>query len=146
MSTLVRQLMAAAVLGHHHQAIRIGTAVLAAKYKSNNLHGVAELANDLGTSYRHLQRLTEAMESHRTALAIADTVGELHVRAAALNELALTLIVGGRASEALGRHRKALGRHRKALALATRIGHPYEQGRALDGIAGCLVDTDPAEA
>lgn len=126
-------------LGHHHQAIRIGTAVLAAKYKSNNLHGVAELANDLGTSYRHLQRLTEAMESHRTALAIADTVGELHVRAAALNELALTLIVGGRASE-------ALGRHRKALALATRIGHPYEQGRALDGIASCLVDTDPAEA
>jgi hypothetical protein len=36
--------------------------------------------------------------------------------------------------------------HRQALELATRINHPYEQGRALAAIAEHLDADDPAEA
>ncbi|MFG1949618.1 hypothetical protein [Micromonospora sp. NPDC048830] len=36
--------------------------------------------------------------------------------------------------------------HRRALELATRVAHPYEQGRALAALADHLAGDDPDEA
>ncbi|MFG1657969.1 hypothetical protein ACGFIY_15725 [Micromonospora chersina] len=46
----------------------------------------------------------------------------------------------------VGRQEESAAMFRQALDIATRIAHPYEQARALSGLAEHLADTDPEEA
>jgi len=126
-------------LGHLDQAVRLIKASLGHRCRTGNRFGEAEMINELGVAYRRLGRLDEAVWQHQAALGVVTVCGERHVESAALNDLGLTLAVAGRGTE-------AVEMHERALALATRISHPYEQGRALAGIAACCVPDDPAEA
>ncbi|MBQ1015872.1 tetratricopeptide repeat protein, partial [Micromonospora sp. M51] len=120
-------------------AIRILMASLALRDRTGHRYAEAEVRNDLGIAYRGLGRLVEAQQQHEAARQLSITSGERHVEAAALNELGRTLLAQGRGGE-------AVEMHQAALRLATRISHPYEQGRALAGLADCFARADPAEA
>ena len=61
------------------------------------------------------------------------------MQAAILNDLGHTLAGSGRTDA-------AVASHRHALALATRIAHPYEQGRALAALADHLGEDEREEA
>ncbi|MET8463086.1 AfsR/SARP family transcriptional regulator [Micromonospora zamorensis] len=126
-------------MGDLPQAIRILRASLALRDRTGHRYAEAEVRNDLGIAYRGLGRLSEAQQEHETARELSIGSGERHVEAAALNELGRTLLAQGRGGE-------AFERHQEALRLATRIAHPYEQGRALAGLAEHFVRVDPVEA
>ncbi|RQW94731.1 AfsR/SARP family transcriptional regulator [Micromonospora inaquosa] len=126
-------------MGELPQAIRILMASLALRDRTGHRYAEAEVRNDLGIAYRGLGRLVEAQQQHEAARALSITSGERHVEAAALNELGRTLLAQGRGGE-------AVEMHQAAQRLATRISHPYEQGRALAGLAECFARADPAEA
>ncbi|MFF5203900.1 BTAD domain-containing putative transcriptional regulator [Micromonospora parva] len=126
-------------MGELPQAIRILMASLALRDRTGHRYAEAEVRNDLGIAYRGLGRLVEAQQQHEAARQLSITSGERHVEAAALNELGRTLLAQGRGGE-------AVEMHQAALRLATRISHPYEQGRALAGLADCFARADPAEA
>ncbi|MEV1155293.1 BTAD domain-containing putative transcriptional regulator [Micromonospora chokoriensis] len=126
-------------MGDLPQAIRILLASLALRERTGHRYAEAEARNDLGIAYRGLGRLVEAQQEHETARKLSIGSGERHVEAAALNELGRTLLAQGRGVE-------AAEMHEEALRLATRIAHPYEQGRALAGLAEHCAGVDPAEA
>ncbi|MCX5119718.1 tetratricopeptide repeat protein [Micromonospora sp. NBC_00362] len=126
-------------MGHFPQAIRILKASLALRDRTGHRFAEAEVRNDLGIAYRGLGRLVEAQQQHEVARQLSISSGERHVEAAALNELGRTLLAQGRCGE-------AAEMHQVALRLATRISHPYEQGRALAGLAEHFTHVDPAEA
>ncbi|MBM7491605.1 tetratricopeptide (TPR) repeat protein [Micromonospora luteifusca] len=126
-------------MGDLPQAIRILRASLALRDRTGHRYAEAEVRNDLGIAYRGLGRLVEAEQEHEVARKLSISSGERHVEAAALNELGRTLLAQGRGGE-------AFERHQEALRLAARISHPYEQGRALAGLAEHFVPLDPAEA
>ncbi|MEU7674789.1 BTAD domain-containing putative transcriptional regulator [Micromonospora taraxaci] len=126
-------------MGDLPQAIRILLASLALRERTGHRYAEAEARNDLGIAYRGLGRLVEAQQEHETARKLSIGSGERHVEAAALNELGRTLLAQGRGVE-------AAEMHEEALRLATRIAHPYEQGRALAGLAEHSAGVDPAEA
>ncbi|WP_146603968.1 tetratricopeptide repeat protein [Micromonospora deserti] len=126
-------------LGQWQQSIRLLTASLAMYRRTGHRYGKPESHNDLGIAYRHLGRLAEARRQHELALELALDFGKRHVQSAALNDLGLTLAADGEDEE-------AMRRHERALHLATAVSHPYEQGRALAGLAEHFVRTDVAEA
>jgi DNA-binding SARP family transcriptional activator/tetratricopeptide (TPR) repeat protein len=125
--------------GDPRQAIRLIQASLAVKRRAGIRLGVAESLNDLGCAHRSLGHLAEAERLHRLAREEATAIGHVSIDNLALNDLGLTLARAGRRSE-------ALDTYEQALALATRTGNPYEQGRALAGIADCRVADEPTEA
>ncbi|MEU7753357.1 BTAD domain-containing putative transcriptional regulator [Micromonospora sp. NPDC049171] len=126
-------------MGDFPQAIRILMASLALRDRTGHRYAAAEVHNDLGIAYRGLGRLAEAQQEHEVAWKLAIGSGERHLEAAALNELGRTLLAQGRGGE-------AAEMHQEALRLATRISHPYEQGRALAGLAEHFARVNPAEA
>ncbi|AVT31036.1 transcriptional regulator [Plantactinospora sp. BC1] len=126
-------------MGQFSQAARLISASLALRARIRNRRGEPGAINDLGSAYRHLGRLDDALQLHRRAIAAAVDAGERDVESAALNDLGLTLSAAGRAEQ-------AFEVHRQALELATRISHPYEQGRALAAMAAHREPQDPAEA
>ncbi|WCN81496.1 AfsR/SARP family transcriptional regulator [Micromonospora sp. LH3U1] len=126
-------------MGDLPQAIRILMASLALRDRTGHRYAEAEVRNDLGIAYRGLGRLVEAQQEHEVARKLSIGSGERHVEAAALNELGRTLLAQGRGGE-------AADMHREALRLATRISHPYEQGRALAGLAEHFARVDSAES
>ncbi|MEU5908031.1 BTAD domain-containing putative transcriptional regulator [Micromonospora sp. NPDC047527] len=126
-------------MGDFPQAVRILLASLALRERTGHRYAEAEVRNDLGIAYRSLGRLAEAEQEHEVARKLSIVSGERHVEAAALNELGQTL-------RAQGRDGEAAGMHEAALRLATRISHPYEQGRALAGLAEHFAGVDRAEA
>lgn len=126
-------------MGDLPQAVRLLLASLALRDRTGHRYAEAEVRNDLGIAYRGLGRLVEARQQHEVARSMSITSGERHVEAAALNEL-------GRTLDAQGLEGEAVEMHRAALRLATRISHPYEQGRALAGLAEHFARTDRAEA
>ncbi|WP_406073736.1 AfsR/SARP family transcriptional regulator [Micromonospora sp. NBC_01638] len=121
------------------QAVRLLAASMALRDRTGHRYGEAETLNDLATAHRQLGRLDEALRLHHASMDAARLSGERHVEAAALNELGRTLLTKGRGGE-------AADMHREALRLATRISHPYEQGRALAGLAEHFARVDPVEA
>ncbi|MEU4398613.1 AfsR/SARP family transcriptional regulator [Micromonospora orduensis] len=126
-------------MGDLPQAIRILLASLALRDRTGHRYAEAEVRNDLGIAYRGLGKLLEAQQQHEAARKMSISSGERHVEAAALNEL-------GRTLDAQGLGGESVEMHRAALRLATRISHPYEQGRALAGLAEHFARTDRAEA
>ncbi|MFD0741240.1 BTAD domain-containing putative transcriptional regulator [Phytohabitans flavus] len=126
-------------MGHPHGAIRVIKASLALKKRIGIRLGVAESLNDLACAHQRLGLLSEAERLHRLALTESAAVGHRTIDVATLNDLGVTLALAGRPQA-------SIETHEQALALATRIANPYEQGRALAGIAARRADDDPAEA
>ncbi|AYF30900.1 transcriptional regulator [Micromonospora tulbaghiae] len=126
-------------LGNHRKAARLIVASLRLREQNGHRFGEAEARNELGIAYRHLGRLAEARSQHELAFDLARDSGDRHVQAAASNDLGLTLAAAGHVDQAVSAHREALG-------LASRIAHPYEQGRALVALADHLARTNTAEA
>ncbi|WP_231934954.1 tetratricopeptide repeat protein [Micromonospora viridifaciens] len=126
-------------LGHFAKAVRLITASLQLRERTGHRFGEAEARNDLGIAYRHLGMLDSAQEQHKMALELAGDSGERHVQAAVWNDFGTTLAARGSIDE-------ALAAHRRALELATRIAHPYEQGRALVALADHLGDDELEQA
>ncbi|MGN9775122.1 BTAD domain-containing putative transcriptional regulator [Micromonospora sp. H33] len=122
-------------MGKHAAAIRILRASLMLRDRTGHRYAEAEVQNDLGVALRGLGRLSASVRQHELALRLALESGERHVQAAALNELGSTL-------DLLGDTDGSTEKFSAALALATRISHPYEQGRALAGLAGLAVAQD----
>ena len=126
-------------MGDPRGAIRVIKASLALKQRVGIRLGVAESYNDLACAHQRLGQLAEAERLHRMALTESAAVGHRSIDVTTLNDLGLTLALAGRP-------RAAIETHEQALALATRIANPYEQGRALAGIAACRAEEDPADA
>ncbi|BCB85970.1 SARP family transcriptional regulator [Phytohabitans suffuscus] len=120
-------------------AIRVIKASVALKKRIAIRLGVAESLNDLACAHQRLGHLAEAERLHRLALAESAAVGHRTIDVSTLNDLGVTLALAGRSGA-------AVETHEQALTLATRIANPYEQGRALAGIAAHRVVDDPVEA
>jgi DNA-binding SARP family transcriptional activator/Tfp pilus assembly protein PilF len=90
--------------------------------------GIGEATSNLGIADRLRGRPAEAAARHTEVLELARRTDSATLEALAGNELGIDLAL-------LGDHAGALARHRTALAVASRIDDPYEQARALDGIA-----------
>jgi tetratricopeptide (TPR) repeat protein len=124
-------------LGH----LTVGTAMLRRalefKRRAANRYGAAETLSKLGAAYRMQGRFDDAIACQRAALQqmieLADLSGQCIVR----NDLAATLL-------ALGPEHadEAFKLHEQALREAERIVDPYEQGRALAGMARATGDED----
>ncbi|MFC0004255.1 AfsR/SARP family transcriptional regulator [Micromonospora siamensis] len=125
--------------GQWASAVRILNAALMLRQRTGHRYSESENHNDLGIAYRNLGRLEDGVRQHELALELAIDSGERHAQAAALNDLAFTWVK-------LGQTADATRAHRRALESSTRIAHPYEQGRALAGIAELVAVADPAEA
>ena len=126
-------------MGDAREAIPLINASLALKQRIGVRLGVAESTNDLANAHRQLGHLAEAERLHLAALRRSTAVGQRSMDVATMNDLGVTLVEAGRSGE-------AVAMHEQALALATSLGNPYEQGRALAGIAACRVHDDPGEA
>nr|WP_246248116.1 tetratricopeptide repeat protein [Micromonospora maritima] len=126
-------------LGQNRQAERLLRASLALRDRTGSGFARAETLSDLAGTCRQLGRYEEALRHHEAAVEAATISGERHVQAEARNELALTL-------GATGRRKEAAAMFQEALTISTRIAHPYEQGRALCGLAEHLEHDQPAEA
>ncbi|MET8305692.1 BTAD domain-containing putative transcriptional regulator [Micromonospora sp. NPDC005173] len=107
--------------------------------RTGHRYGEAEARNTLGVAYRGLNELDLAQWQHKAAFELAADSGERHAQCAALNDLGSTLLAMGDAASASD----AL---RQGLQLAGRISNPYEQGRALAGLADHFAHVDLAEA
>ncbi|WP_446217237.1 BTAD domain-containing putative transcriptional regulator [Micromonospora sp. IBHARD004] len=126
-------------MGHLGPARRLLRAALLLKRKLGNRFGEGEVLNEIGVMERDAGRTEQAADLHRRALVAMTGVGDRVGQCASRNLLARAILAQGDVSS-------ALDLHRRVLADATRLGARYEQARALDGIARCLRDTDPAAA
>ncbi|MEV7330019.1 BTAD domain-containing putative transcriptional regulator [Micromonospora sp. NPDC093244] len=126
-------------LGQFRRAVILLSSSLALFRRTGHRYGEAEARNTLGAAYRGLGQLDLARRQHEAAFELANDSGERHAQCAALNDLGMTLLATGElaaGSDAL----------REGLRLAGRISNPYEQGRALAGLAEHFARTDRAEA
>ena len=126
-------------LGQYSRARRLLMASLRLKRRVGRREGESVVVNDLGVLHRHLRQYTEAVNYHREAVTIARDAGDRAAVCAARNDLGSTL-------REAGDPQTAIAEHQAVLAEATKMKLKFEQARALDGIAACLRDTDPAEA
>ncbi|MFI7072762.1 AfsR/SARP family transcriptional regulator [Micromonospora sediminicola] len=126
-------------LGQYLQAERLLRASLTLRDRTGSEFARAETLSDLAGTCRQLGRYQDALRHHEAAIDAATVSGERHVQAEARNELALTL-------RATGRRNESAAMFQEALTISTRIAHPYEQGRALCGLAEHLEHDQPAEA
>ncbi len=125
--------------GMHQQALRLLRSAMVLYKRTGHRYGEADARNVMGIAYRNAGLLAEARQQHELALEFIADSAERQAEAAAWNELGLTLAAGGDDSLAQQAHQRALAR-------AIQIDSPYEQGRALAGLAEHLLATDPAEA
>ncbi|MGC5331602.1 BTAD domain-containing putative transcriptional regulator [Micromonospora sp. DT62] len=125
--------------GQCEQAVRLLKSSLMLYRRTGHRYGEAEARNILGVAYRGCGLFDQARHQHELALELSADSGERHAECGALNDLGLTL---ARSGDPVG----AADAHQRALRLATRIAQPYEQARALTGIAALRAGSDLAEA
>lgn len=125
--------------GHHDQALRRLRLALRMKESEGNRFGVGELCNEIGTIERIRGRADQAVALHRRALGAMLTAGDRAGECTSRNAL-------GRALLDLGETADAVQAHQRALLAATKIQFRYGQADALDGLAACLLPTDPVQA
>ena len=124
------------LLGRYDEAVESYRAATAELRAAGDRRSEAAVLNNLGVLLRQRGRYAEALDRHRQALAVMRAAADLTGECEVCNDTGVTL-------RAAGRHREALEHFRRALELARRAGEPYEQARALSGVAGLV---DPAEA
>ncbi|MGC4813992.1 AfsR/SARP family transcriptional regulator [Micromonospora sp. DT228] len=126
-------------LGQHRESVALLRSSLSLFRRTGHRYGEAEARNVLGVAYRGLNELTTARRHHLAALELAVESGERHAQCMALNDLGWTLLASGDGPA-------SLEAHRQGLQLAERVSNPYEQGRALAGLAEHFARVDPVEA
>ncbi|MFI6232225.1 BTAD domain-containing putative transcriptional regulator [Micromonospora sp. NPDC050784] len=126
-------------LGDYPGARRFLRLALQFKRRESNRFGEGEVLNELGSIERILGRPEEAAMLHRSALAAMTQSGDRVAACLSRNLLARALLDQGDVAS-------AVDLHRRVLADAIRMDARHEQAHALDGIAHCLRDTDPAMA
>ncbi|SCL14527.1 DNA-binding transcriptional activator of the SARP family [Micromonospora rhizosphaerae] len=126
-------------LGDQPGALRFLRLALRLKRREGNRFGEGEVLNELGIIERGLGRPEAAAALHREALAAVTASGDRIAGCTSRNLLARALLDQGDLAS-------ALDLHRRVLADANRLQARLEQARALDGIARCLRDADPAGA
>ncbi|WP_433530150.1 BTAD domain-containing putative transcriptional regulator [Micromonospora sp. CA-263727] len=126
-------------MGHTRAARRLLRTALMLQRRGSNRYDEGELLNELGVMEREAGRADEAAALHRQAFVAISEAGDLVGQCGSRNLLARALLDQGDV-------RSAQDLFGRVLLDATRINHRYEQARALDGIARCLVATDPAAA
>ncbi|WP_433116028.1 BTAD domain-containing putative transcriptional regulator [Micromonospora sp. CA-246542] len=126
-------------LGDYPGAHRFLRLALHFKRRQDNRFGEGEVLNELGTIERILGRPEAAAMLHREALAAVTKSGDRLAACLSRNLLARALLDQGDVTS-------ALDLHRRVLADAIRLDARHEQAGALDGIARCLRDSDPAGA
>ncbi|MEV4761338.1 BTAD domain-containing putative transcriptional regulator [Micromonospora chokoriensis] len=126
-------------VGEYRQSVMLLKSSLSLFRRTGHRYGEAEARNVLGIAYRGLNKLDLAREAHEAAFELAAESGERHAQCMALNDLGRTLLTSGD-------ERAALEAHRRGLQLAERVSNPYEQGRALAGLAEHFARVDPVEA
>ena len=126
-------------MGHAGPARRLLRMALTLHRRVSNRYDEGEVLNELGVMEREAGRPDEAAALHREALIAISDAGDLVGQCASRNLLARAILDQGDV-------RSAQDLFGRVLLDATRINHRYEQARALDGIARCLRDTDPAAA
>jgi DNA-binding SARP family transcriptional activator/tetratricopeptide (TPR) repeat protein len=126
-------------LGRPDFALRFFRAAQTAGERAGYALGRAEVLSGQGRVSHAQGDYAKAVELHERALAVSSELGDPRSRCIGLNDL-------GRALAATGRTADGLARFREAREVAATVHHPYEQARALDGIAACLADEEPAEA
>jgi tetratricopeptide (TPR) repeat protein len=124
------------LLGQPEVALRLLFAALRAKRKLGYRYDEGETLTNIAIAHRLMGRSSEAVSCHRQALTVMREVGSRAGECDAYNELGVTL---RKAGDTVG----ALEVHQRALDGAIKIRHKHNEARALDGIAGCLRDTDP---
>nr|WP_276320414.1 BTAD domain-containing putative transcriptional regulator [Micromonospora zingiberis] len=125
--------------GEHQQALRLLRSAMVLYGRTGHRYGEADARNVMGVAYRNAGLLAEARQQHELALEFIAGSAERQAESAVWNELGLTLAAGGDIDSSVQAHQRALAR-------AIQIDSPYEQGRALAGLAEHLRVTDPAEA
>jgi DNA-binding SARP family transcriptional activator/tetratricopeptide (TPR) repeat protein len=101
--------------------------------------GEGEVLNEIGMMEREAGRPERAADLHRAALVKMTEAGDRVGLCGSRNLLARAILDQGDVTS-------ALDLHRRVLADATEMSSPDEQGRALVGIARCLLATDPTAA
>ncbi|MET8356768.1 BTAD domain-containing putative transcriptional regulator [Micromonospora sp. NPDC005171] len=101
--------------------------------------GEGEVLNEIGMMEREAGRPQRAADLHRAALVAMTEAGDRIAQCGSRNLLARAILDQGDATS-------ALDLHRRVLVDATGLSSPHEQGRALEGIARCLLSIDPAAA
>lgn len=126
-------------LGSLGSAERLARAALLAARRQGIPTDESEALNQLGGVTLERGQPAEAVELHIAALKLGREHGRLAHVARYSNDLA-------RALRAVGDLPGAIEMHRQALQAARRASHSLQEGRALDGLATCAADTDPATA
>ncbi|PWR08346.1 transcriptional regulator [Micromonospora acroterricola] len=126
-------------MGHLGPARRILRVALHLKRQRGSRFGEGEVLNEIGVMERVAGRPERAAALHRDALVAMVEVGDRVGQCASRNLLARAILDQGDVAS-------ALDLHRRVLADATRMSARYEQARALEGVARCVRDSDPAAA
>ncbi|MEU8328307.1 BTAD domain-containing putative transcriptional regulator [Micromonospora sp. NPDC048839] len=126
-------------MGDVGPASRLLRVALRFKRQMGNRFGEGEVLNEIGMIEREAGRPEKAADLHRAALVAMTEVGDRVAQCGSRNLLARAILDQGDVTS-------ALDLHRRVLADATGLGARNEQGRALAGIARCLLPTDPAAA
>ncbi|MGC4818077.1 BTAD domain-containing putative transcriptional regulator [Micromonospora sp. DT63] len=126
-------------MGDVGPARRILRLALHFRRRVRNRFGQGEVLNELGVMERNAGEPERAAALHRDALVAMMEAGDRIGQCASRNLLAVAMLAQGDAAS-------ALDLHRRVLVDAGRLGARYEQARALQGIARCVRDTDPAAA
>ncbi|MBG6069147.1 AfsR/SARP family transcriptional regulator [Micromonospora ureilytica] len=120
-------------------AERLLRVALRVKREVGTRFGEGEVLNEIGMMEREAGRPERAADLHRAALVAMTEAGDRIGQCGSRNLLARAILDQGDVSS-------ALDLHRRVLVDATGLGSLHEQGRALEGIARCLLATDPAAA
>jgi DNA-binding transcriptional ArsR family regulator len=123
----------------HPPAERLLRVAIVLNRRHGNRVAEAEAYNSLGILHARRGHIAEAVDLHRRALEAAHELGEQRLAGTSRVALADTLLAAGDRVAAEDLFREAAD---QASALHCR----YDEARAHDGIARCLVGTDPAAA
>jgi tetratricopeptide (TPR) repeat protein len=127
-------------MGHPGPPVRrLLLAALSLHRSLGNRFDEGEMLNELGIMEREAGRPDEAAVLHRQALIAISDAGDLIGQCTSRNLLARAILDQGDV-------RSAQDLYVRVLLDATKIHHRQEQAWALDGIARCLRDSDPAAA
>jgi DNA-binding SARP family transcriptional activator/tetratricopeptide (TPR) repeat protein len=122
--------------GSHTEALTAFRRALTIYRNIGDLPDEADVLNDIGAIYQSAACYDEALIHHEKARLIAQEIGNLSQQLITLRRIAD--IHRGSA-----RYEDALDHYRTALRLAREIGDPYEEGKALEGIAESTLSTQP---
>ncbi|MGC5029164.1 BTAD domain-containing putative transcriptional regulator [Micromonospora sp. DT229] len=126
-------------MGHTEPATRLLRMALLLQRRLRNRFDEGEVLNEIGMMEREAGRPEEAAALHRQAYIAISDGGDLIGECRSRNLLARALLDQGDV-------RSAQDLFGRVLLDATKINHRYERAHALDGLARCLRDTDPAGA